>query len=156
MEERGILSREACQEKRVDWRGSKLVGERICGSPVPKGVAQLPRPAIIRMSGVTISVNVPDSEPRNPSKAKLAKGIARRERPPIPSPLASAPSRNIVRYTLTRPPTAYLVIHISSFDPMRYLDYGCTHCNFQVFIEYLVCRTVWKHVVGKHSIIMPL
>lgn len=40
------------------------------GAQFPKGVPQLPRPAIIRLNGVTISVNVPDSEPRNPSKAE--------------------------------------------------------------------------------------
>lgn len=35
------------------------------GNPVPEGVPQLPRPAIIRLSGATISVNVPDSRTRS-------------------------------------------------------------------------------------------
>lgn len=56
-----------------------MVGGRICGSPVPKGLSQLPRPAIIRLSGSTISVNVPDSELRSPSKANLLEVSARRE-----------------------------------------------------------------------------
>lgn len=69
MEERGILSKQTCWEKRVDRGGFQVVGQHGygggfagAGSPVPKGVPQLPRPAIIRLSGATISVNVPDSE----------------------------------------------------------------------------------------------
>lgn len=34
------------------------------GNPVPGGASQLPRPAIIRLSGATISVNALDLEPR--------------------------------------------------------------------------------------------
>ncbi|KAK1137014.1 hypothetical protein K0M31_001542 [Melipona bicolor] len=50
-------------------KGSKLAGGVVggfaaTGNPVPKGASQLPRPAIIRLSGVTISVNVLDFELR--------------------------------------------------------------------------------------------
>lgn len=123
MEERGILSREARREKRVDWRGSKLVGERICWSSVPKGVPQLPRPAIIRLSGVTISVNVPDSEPRNPSKEfQLAEGIARRVRPPIYRHHSRRRHREIL--SVTPWPEDQMRIQLySPFDPVCYLDY---------------------------------
>lgn len=64
------------------------MGGRICGSPVPKGLPQLPRPAIIRLSGATISVNVPDSGLPESKQGQLAGGIgAARAHHPIPSPL---------------------------------------------------------------------
>lgn len=46
------------------WLAAGAGGFAGAGSPVPRGVPQLPRPAIIRLSGATISVNVPDSELR--------------------------------------------------------------------------------------------
>lgn len=82
-------SRRSCRDERasrgggrghlIEWgdqegetcglKGSKLAGGVVggfaaTGNPVPKGASQLPRPAIIRLSGVTISVNVLDFELR--------------------------------------------------------------------------------------------
>jgi len=45
--------------RQAGGRGGFAGAER---PPVPGGVPQLPRPAIIRLSGATISVNVPDPE----------------------------------------------------------------------------------------------
>ena len=72
MEERGILSREgeSLAERNVwtegvrSWWAGGFAGARF-----PRGLPQLPRPAIIRLSGATISVNVLDSELGSPSKA---------------------------------------------------------------------------------------
>lgn len=44
--------------------GGVVGGFAATGNPVPKGASQLPRPAIIRLSGATISVNAPDLELR--------------------------------------------------------------------------------------------
>lgn len=54
---------ETCGLKGFEVGGRR--GGRICGSREPgsqERVPQLPRPAIIRLSGATISVNVLDSE----------------------------------------------------------------------------------------------
>lgn len=48
------------------------------GAPVPKGLPQLPRPAIIRLSGATISVNVPDSGLGESKQGQLAPKVSAR------------------------------------------------------------------------------
>lgn len=98
------------------------------GAPVPKGLPQLPRPAIIRLSGATISVNVPDSGVQaRPTGWRYRRGEST---PPIPSPLMLPPPRNIA--PLHHDPRTKCVF--SYIDPLipRYLDYsGCARRNFQ-------------------------
>lgn len=71
MEEREhLIERESLAGRNVwtegvrSWWAGGFAGARF-----PKGLPQLPRPAIIRLSGATISVNVLDSELGSPSKA---------------------------------------------------------------------------------------
>lgn len=97
------------------------------GNPVPKGASQLPRPAIIRLSGATISVNVLDFELRSePGPTSVVRALV-----PVPSltPRPS-PSRNIIRCTLTHQPNVYLAIY-NPFDPvLSRLPLGSRH-DFQ-------------------------
>jgi len=70
MEERGILSRERLAERNVWTEGvpSWWAGG-FAGAQFPRDSLNCLVPAIIRLSGATISVNVPDSELGSPSKA---------------------------------------------------------------------------------------
>lgn len=82
-------------------KGSKLAGGVVggfaaTGNPVPKGASQLPRPAIIRLSGVTISVNVLDFELRlEPRPTSVASALV-----PVPSPTPPPPSPPLPREIL--------------------------------------------------------
>lgn len=115
MEERGILSRE--RERGLPGETCGLKGFQVGGRAdlrepqVPQGLSQLPRPTIIRLSGATISVNVPDSELGESKQGQLARRYRCGESaPPIPSSLMPPPPRNIASYTMTWAPNVYSVI----------------------------------------------
>jgi len=146
MEERGILSRERLAERNVwtegvpSWWAGGFAGAQFprdslnCLVPQLYVWAELLSPLMCRTPNSGVQAR--------PTSWRYWRGEST---PPIPSPLMLPPPRNIARYTTTRGPNVYLVIHTAPLIP-RYLDYQRVCASqFSSSIEY------FRAYAGRHT-----